>query len=189
MAASFLVSTAVVALAEIGDKTQLLALLLTTRFRRPLPIIAGILFATLANHAAAGLAGEWLAGRMEAQTLRWLIGGSLLAIAAWTLRPDTLNETRARAGRYGVFIVTLVAFFLVEMGDKTQIATVVLAAQYQALVAVVLGTTLGMMIANVPVVLVGNALAEHIPLRAVRIIAALLFTVLGVLALSGVGTI
>lgn len=188
MAASFLVSTGVVALAEIGDKTQLLALLLTTRFRRPLPIIAGILFATLANHAAAGFAGEWLAGRVEAQTLRWLIGGSLLAIAAWTLRPDALESTRETAGRYGVFVITLIAFFLVEMGDKTQIATVVLAAQYQTLAAVVLGTTLGMMIANVPVVLLGNALAERIPLRAVRVLAALVFAVLGVLALSGAGT-
>jgi Ca2+/H+ antiporter, TMEM165/GDT1 family len=188
MTASFFVSTAVVALVEIGDKTQLLALLLTTRFRRPLPIIAGILIATLANHAAAAFAGEWLAGRMEAQTLRWLIGGSFLAIAAWTLRADKLENSRETAGRYGVFIVTLIAFFLVEMGDKSQIATVILAAQYRALAAVVLGTTLGMMIANVPVVLVGNALAEHIPGRAVRIVAALLFTVLGVLALSGVGT-
>jgi len=187
MAASFVVSTLVVAIAEMGDKTQLLSLLLAARFRRPLPIIAGILFATLANHFLAGLVGEWVRAALGPGTLRWLLAASLLAIAIWTLKPDRLEASREPAPRYGVFLVTLVAFFLVEMGDKTQIATVVLAAQYHALAAVVLGTTLGMMIANVPVVLLGNALAHRIPLRAVRIAAALVFAVLGVLVLMGLG--
>lgn len=187
MPAAFLVSTAVVALAEIGDKTQLLALLLTTRFRRPLPIVAGILFATLANHALAGMAGEWLAHRIDSDMLRWILGGSLLLVAAWALKPDNLDDAQQPAGRYGVFSVTLISFFLVEIGDKTQVATVILAAQYQALVAVVLGTTLGMMLANVPVVLVGNALAHRIPIKGVRIAAATGFLVLGILAFAGIG--
>ena len=186
MTTAFLVSTLVVAIAEIGDKTQLLSLLLATRFRKPLPIIAGILFATLANHALAALFGEWVRAQFHPDTLRWVLGLSLLAIAGWALKPDTLDAEVRQAGRYGVFLLTLVVFFFVEVGDKTQIATVVLAAQYQALVAVVLGTTLGMMIANVPAVLLGAAMAHRIPLRAVRICAALLFAVLGVLALAGV---
>ena len=180
---ALLVSTFVVAVAEIGDKTQLLSLLLAVRFRKPIPIIAGIAVATLANHALAALVGEWLRAQLGPETLRWAIGLSMLAIAIWTLKPDRLEATHEPAPRYGVFLVTLVAFFLVEMGDKTQIATVVLAAQYHALVSVVLGTTLGMMIANVPVVVLGNALAHRIPLAAVRIAAALVFAVLGLLAL------
>ncbi|MBI2296284.1 MAG: TMEM165/GDT1 family protein [Betaproteobacteria bacterium] len=187
MTASFLVSTVVVAVAEIGDKTQLLSLLLAARFRRPWPIIAGILFATLANHFLAGIVGEWVRASVSPEALRWMLAGSLFAIAAWTLKRDRLEHAREPRGRHGVFWVTLVAFFLVEMGDKTQIATVVLAAQYHALVAVVLGTTLGMLSANVPVVLLGNALAGRLPLRAIRICAALVFAVLGVLALAGTG--
>ncbi len=187
MATSFLVSTGVVALAEVGDKTQLLSLLLASRFRRPVPIIIGILLATLANHALAGLVGEWVRLQLGAQTLRWALGSSLLAIAAWTLKPDRFEGQVAQTGRYGVLVVSFVMFFLAEIGDKTQIATVVLAAQYQALAAVVLGTTLGMMIANVPVVLLGDALAHRIPLRAVRIGAAALFAALGVFALAGAG--
>ncbi len=183
MAASFLVSTLIVAIAEIGDKTQLLSLLLAARYRRPLPIISGILFATLANHALAGLVGEWIGGQLSAETLRWLLGLSLLAIAAWALKPDKLDGEVEPRGRYGVFVLTLVMFFLVEIGDKTQIATVVLAAQYQTLVAVVLGTTFGMMIANVPAVMLGSALSGRIPFRMVRIAAALMFAALGVFAL------
>jgi len=184
---AFLVSTLVVAIAEIGDKTQLLSLLLAARFRNPLPIIVGIFFATVANHALAALLGEWVRAQFDPDALRWVLGLSLLAIAGWTLKPDKLDAEVKQAGRYGVFLLTFVVFFIAEMGDKTQIATVVLAAQYQALIAVVLGTTLGMMIANVPAVLLGSAMAHRIPLRAVRVSAALLFAVLGVLALVGVG--
>lgn len=183
MTSAFLVSTGVVALAEIGDKTQLLSLLLATRFRKPLPIVAGILFATLGNHALAGVLGEWVRAQLAPEALRWLLAASLLAIAAWTLRPDRLDREPQAPQRYGVFVLTLIAFFLVEMGDKTQIATVVLAAQFDALAAVVFGTTLGMLIANVPVVLAGAALAERIPLRAVRIVAAASFAALAALAL------
>lgn len=186
MNAAFLVSTLVVAIAEIGDKTQLLSLLLATRFRKPAPIIAGIFFATVANHALAALLGEWVRSQFHPDTLRWALGLSLLAIAGWTLKPDRLDAEAGQSGRYGVFLLTLAVFFVAEIGDKTQIATVVLAAQYHALVAVVLGTTLGMMVANIPAVLLGSALAHRIPLRAVRIAAALLFAVLGVLALAGV---
>jgi putative Ca2+/H+ antiporter (TMEM165/GDT1 family) len=188
MAASFLVSTLVVAIAEVGDKTQLLSFLLAARFKRPLPIMAGILVATLANHALAGLLGEWVRAQLSPDTLRWVIGLSLLAIAGWTLKPDKIEAEVEPVSRYGVFLLTVVAFFIAEIGDKTQIATVVLAAQYHALFAVVLGTTFGMMIANVPAVLLGSALAHRIPLRAVRIAAALLFTVLALVALFGLRT-
>jgi Ca2+/H+ antiporter, TMEM165/GDT1 family len=184
---AFLVSTLVVAIAEIGDKTQLLSFLLAARFRKPLPIIVGIFCATVANHALAALLGEWVRAQFDPDALRWVLGLSLLAIAGWALKPDKLDAEVKQAGRYGVFLLTLVVFFIAEMGDKTQIATVVLAAQYQALIAVVLGTTLGMMIANVPAVLLGASMAHRIPLRAVRVCAALLFAVLGVLALVGVG--
>jgi putative Ca2+/H+ antiporter (TMEM165/GDT1 family) len=187
MVTSFLVSTGVVALAEIGDKTQLLALLLTTRFRRPLPIIAGIAVATLTNHALAALAGEWVRAQLGTEALRWAVGLSMLAIGAWALRPDHYEGGVARRGRWGVFAVTCIAFFLVEIGDKTQIATVVLAAQYHALVAVVLGTTAGMLIANAPVVVFAHRFTDRIPLRWVRIGAALVFAVLGVLVLMGLG--
>lgn len=185
MTAPFLVSTLVVAVAEIGDKTQLLSLVLAARYRKPFPIVFGILFATLANHALAGMVGEWVGAQFSAQTLRWVLALSLFAIAAWTLKPDKIEADVKPRGRYGVFALTLVAFFIAEIGDKTQIATVVLAAQYQALVPVVLGTTFGMMIANVPVVLLGNAMAHRIPLRMVHIVAALMFAALGVFALLG----
>jgi putative Ca2+/H+ antiporter (TMEM165/GDT1 family) len=185
MTSAFLVSTLIVAIAEIGDKTQLLSLLLATRFRKPLSIIAGILFATIANHALAGLLGQWVQAQLSPDTLRWVVGLSLLAMAGWMLKPDKIEAEVRPVSRYGVFLITFVAFFIAEIGDKTQIATVVLAAQYPALVAVVLGTTFGMMIANVPAVLLGSALANRIPLRAVRIAAALLFAVLAILALLG----
>jgi len=184
---AFLVSTAIVALAEIGDKTQLLAFILAARFRRPWPIVLGILVATLANHAFAAAVGTWLTTLMGPQTLRWVLGLSFIAMAAWTLIPDKLDEEEARLPRLGVFGATLVAFFLAEMGDKTQIATVALAAQYQALVAVVAGTTLGMMIANVPAVLLGDRIATRMPVKLVHGIAAAIFLGLGIATLAGAG--
>ena len=186
MTASFLVSTVVVAIAEIGDKTQLLSLLLAARFRKPLPIIVGILLATLLNHALAGLLGEWVRAQLSPDTLRWALGLSLLAIAAWTLKPDKFEGQVTQAGRYGVFVLSFVMFFLAEIGDKTQIATVALAARFDSVLLVTAGTTLGMMLANVPVVLFGDAIAKRLPLRAIRIAAALVFMVLGALALIGI---
>ena len=181
---AFLVSTGVVALAEIGDKTQLLALVLAARFRKPWPIILGILVATLLNHALAGAAGAWIANLVGPAAMRWILGLGFIAMAAWTLVPDEFDEEKdGGAGRFGVFGTTLVAFFVVEMGDKTQIATVALAAKYGSLAAVVSGTTLGMLLANVPVVLIGKAASARIPFKAVRVCAALLFAGLGVYAL------
>ena len=183
----FLVSTGVVALAEIGDKTQLLAFILAARFKRPAPIIVGILAATLANHMLAGAVGSWITSLLGPATLRIVLGVSFIAMAIWTLIPDRLDECQAKVPHAGVFATTLVAFFLAEMGDKTQIATVALAARYHAFAAVVAGTTLGMMIANVPAVLVGGRLAHRLPIRLVHAIAAAIFAVLGVAALIGVG--
>lgn len=185
---AFLVSTAIVALAEIGDKTQLLAFILAARFRTPWPIILGILVATLANHAVAAALGTWITSLLAPETLRWLLGLGFIAIAIWVLIPDKLDDTKATLTRYGVFGTTLVTFFLAEIGDKTQIATIALAAQYQTLIAVVLGTTFGMMIANVPAVLLGERIANRIPVRTVHMIAAAIFFVLGVATLSGLGS-
>ena len=177
---ALLVSFGVVALGEIGDKTQLLSLVLAARFRRPWPIVAGILVATLANHALAGWLGNWVRGVVPADLLRWLLAASFFAVALWALKPDTLDDERApEAGRWGVFGVTVVAFFLAEMGDKTQIATVMLAAKFDALAAVVVGTTLGMLIANVPVVFAGKLAADRIPFKAIRIVAAAIFAAIG----------
>jgi len=184
---AFLVSTAIVALAEIGDKTQLLAFLLAAKFRRPWPIVLGIFAATVANHAFAAALGSWLTTLLGPQALRWVLGLSFIAMALWTLIPDKLDEGDARLPRLGVFGATLVAFFLAEMGDKTQVATVALAAQYQALAAVVAGTTLGMMVANVPAVLLGERIAQRMPVRLVHGIAAALFAALGVATLFGAG--
>ena len=184
---ALLVSTAIVALAEIGDKTQLLAFILAARFRRPWPIVLGILVATLANHAFAAAVGTWLTTLMGPQTLRWVLGLSFIAMAAWTLIPDKLDEDEARLPRLGVFGATLVAFFLAEMGDKTQVATVALAAQFQAMLAVVAGTTLGMMLANVPAVLLGGRIAERMPVKLVHGIAAAIFLGLGIATLAGAG--
>jgi len=184
---AFLVSTGIVALAEIGDKTQLLAFILAAKFRKPLPIVCGILVATLANHAAAGALGTWLMSLMAPETLRWILGLSFIGMAIWMLIPDRFDENDARLAQLGVFGTTLIAFFLAEMGDKTQIATVALAAQYQALVAVVAGTTLGMMIANVPAVLLGDRIAHRMPVRLVHGIAAAIFVILGVAILLGTG--
>ena len=185
---AFLVSTGVVALGEMGDKTQLLAMLLAIRFRKPVPIVLGILVATLFNHATAGLVGSWVAAALGPATLRWVIGLSFLAMAGWVLVPDRIDAKEATAPqRFGVFGTTVVAFFLAEMGDKTQIATVALAARFHDLWAVVAGTTLGMMIADVPVVFVGDRLAQKIPMKLVHGIAAALFALLGLLALFNVG--
>ena len=180
MLEAFLVSTAVVALGELGDKTQLLTLVLATRYPRPWTIVAGILVATLANHAIAGWVGNWVAARLAPDVLRWLLALSFFAVAAWALKPDKLDERDAvPASQWGVFGVTVVAFFLAEIGDKTQIATVMLAAKFPSLAAVVAGTTLGMLIVNVPTVFIGRAAAERIPLRAVRVAAAALFAGIG----------
>jgi putative Ca2+/H+ antiporter (TMEM165/GDT1 family) len=186
---AFLVSTGIVALGEMGDKTQLLAILLAARFRRPLPIIFGILVATLANHALAGAAGQWVADALGSTWLRWIIGVSFIAMAVWMLIPDRLEDDAApsQSLRLGVFGTTVVAFFLAEMGDKTQIATVALAARYDAFVAVVAGTTLGMMLANVPAVYFGEAVAQCVSMRWVHGISALIFLVLGLLMLFNPG--
>jgi len=179
---AFYLSTAVVALAEMGDKTQLLSFVLAARLRRRGEIALGILVATLANHALAGYAGVWVARLLDPETLRWLVAASFFAFGLWALRPDELGERRTLRGA-GVFVTTLIAFFLVEMGDKTQLATVALAARYETLVPVVAGTTLGMMIANVPAVWLGEALAHRVDMKLMRRIAAGLFFLLGALAL------
>jgi Ca2+/H+ antiporter, TMEM165/GDT1 family len=180
---AFLTSTGIVAIAEIGDKTQLLALLLAARFRRPLPIIAAILAATLLNHALAGAVGAWIMTTVRPEVLRWILVVSFLAMAAWALIPDEIDaQSTGAAGGSHVFMATFVAFFLAEMGDKTQIATVAMAAHYSATVAVIAGTTLGMMIANVPAVFAAEKIAQRVPLRIVRAIAAALFVALAVYA-------
>ena len=180
---AFLVSTGLVALAETGDKTQLLAILLAARFRSPLPIILGILVATLANHALAGAAGHWLSHLVDPDVMRWLLGLSFLAMAVWALIPDRMDELDTASGHWGVFATTLAAFFLAEMGDKTQVATVALAAQYQSLLAVVAGTTLGMMLANVPAVYLGERITRRIAIPLIHKIAAALFLLLGLTTL------
>ena len=177
---AFAVSTIVVALGEIGDKTQLLALMLAVRFRRPWPIAAGILVATLVNHTVAGVVGNWIRGIVAPETLKWLLAASFFAMALWSLKADTHDKETPAATHLGVFAVTTVAFFLTEMGDKTQIATMMLAARFESLAAVVAGTTLGMLIADVPVVFAGNLAADRIPLKTVRIVAASLFAAVGV---------
>ncbi len=184
---AFLVSTGLVALAEMGDRTQLLAFLLAARYQRPAPIILAILLATLANHAAAGALGTWLTTLLGPEALRWVLGISFIAMAAWMLKPDEIDDTKAVATRFGVFGTTFITFFLAEIGDKTQIATVALAAQYQSLLWVVVGTTLGMMIANVPAVYVGDKLAGRLPISLIHKVAACIFAALGIAVLLGVG--
>jgi Ca2+/H+ antiporter, TMEM165/GDT1 family len=186
---AFAVSTGVVALGEIGDKTQLLALLLAARYRAPRPIILGILVATLVNHAAAAALGAWLTRVIDPAWMRWVLGASFIAVAAWVLVPDQADEVKddAAKGHLGIFGVTVVAFFLAEMGDKTQIATVMLAARFNDLVAVTAGTTLGMMIANVPAVLLGERIVRLVPVQWVHRIAALIFAAIGVAVLMGGG--
>ena len=181
---ALLISTGVVALAEIGDKTQLLAFILAARFKKPLPIVAGILCATLINHGLAGALGAWITSVVQPDTLRWVLGLSFIGMAVWTMIPDKIEEEETRiTGRLGVFGATFVTFFLAEMGDKTQIATIALAANYAAPLLVIAGTTLGMLIADVPAVFVGNAFAAKIPMKLVHSIAAAIFAVMGVLTL------
>ena len=186
---ALLVSTGVVALGEMGDKTQLLAMLLAVKFRKPVPIILGIFVATLLNHATAGLVGGWVAGALGPDVLRWVIGISFIAMAGWMLIPDRIDADETTPQRFGVFGTTLIAFFLAEMGDKTQIATVALAARYQELIAVVAGTTLGMMLADVPAVFVGDRLASAVPMKLVHGIAAAIFAILGLMTLFNVGNL
>ena len=177
---AFFVSTGIVALAEMGDKTQLLSLVLAARFGRPWPILWGILIATLANHALAGAVGASVTAWLGPQWLRWILAGSFIAMAAWMLVPDRFDDDDAPAApRHGVFVTTVIAFFLAEMGDKTQVATVMLAAQYQVWFAVVAGTTLGMMLANAPVVWFGERMMRRVPVRAVHVVSALIFLGLG----------
>ncbi|NCW89242.1 MAG: TMEM165/GDT1 family protein [Rhodocyclales bacterium] len=185
---SLLVSTGVVALAEIGDKTQLLAFLLAARFKKPAPIILGILVATIFNHGLAGAVGAWITHAVSPEILRWVLGASFIAMAIWTLIPDEIEDDEAQiAKRFGVFGATLITFFLAEMGDKTQIATVAMAAHYADPLLVVFGTTLGMLIADVPAVFVGDKLANKIPMRLVHSIAAAVFAALGIATLLGAG--
>ena len=182
---AFFVSTAIVALAEMGDKTQLLSLVLAARFRKPWPIVLGIFVATLANHALAGAVGAWVTQLLGPQLLRWVLGASFIAMALWMLIPDKLDDDEGGgvAPRWGVFGTAVLAFFLAEMGDKTQIATVMLAAQYSAWAWVVMGTTVGMMLANAPVVWLGERITRRVPIRAVHVVSAVIFLGLGVLAL------
>jgi len=181
---AFLVSITTIAVAEIGDRTQLLSLLLAARYRRPWPIIAGILCATLANHAVAGVVGVWFGSLLKPRTLDIVVGLSMIVMAIWTLKPDKLDENTGASGTTGAFLATLTSFFIAEIGDKTQIATLALAAAYPSLLAVVAGTTAGMMLANVPVVFLGKAFANRLPLKAIHYGAALLFIVLGLIFLA-----
>ncbi len=183
------VSTGVVALAEIGDKTQLLAFILAARFKKPWPIIAGILCATIVNHGVAGALGAWITSAVSPEILRWVLGASFLAMAIWTMIPDKIEEEETQvAKRFGVFGATLMTFFLAEMGDKTQIATVAMAAHYAHPLLVVVGTTLGMLLADVPAVFLGDKLANRIPMKVVHAIAAVIFAALGVATLLGAGS-
>ena len=182
---AFLISTASVTVGELGDKTQLLSLILATRLRRPGPIIAGIFVATLLNHLGACLVGEWAGKLVNPQLLKWLLGISFLAVAGWALIPDKMDDDVKERGAYGVFVLTAVTFFLAEMGDKTQIVAFALAAKYNDLMAVVAGTTLGMMIVNIPTVLFAERATKWIPLKVVRVLAAAIYAALGVLTLLG----
>ena len=185
---AFWISTGIVALAEIGDKTQLLALVLAAKYRKPVPIILGIFVATLLNHAVAGYFGAWLAATIGEQMLKWILGVSFIAMAGWMLIPDKLDEEEDKPARFGVFLTTLIAFFIVEIGDKTQVATVALAGRYAADVAsVVAGTTLGMMLANAPAVWLGDKLAHRLPLKLIRVVAACIFVALGIAAFVMLG--
>lgn len=184
---ALLISTGVVALAEIGDKTQLLAFILAARFKRPVPIILGILVATLLNHGLAGALGVWITTVVSPEAMRWALGLSFIGMAVWTLIPDKIEEEETQlATQFGVFGATLITFFLAEMGDKTQIATIALAAYYGVPVMVVMGTTLGMLIADVPAVFIGVKFAEKIPMKLVHGIAAGIFAVMGLLTLMKV---
>lgn len=178
---AFLVSTGIVALGEMGDKTQLLAIVLAARYKRPVPIIVAVLLATLLNHALAALVGQGIAELLTPDVLRWVVIGSFLLMAIWMLIPDKVDDTHVAKSRNGIFYTTFVAFFIAEMGDKTQVATIALAAHYESLVMVVLGSTLGMMIANVPAVLMGEAISRRIPMRVMNGLAAAIFVVLALI--------
>jgi putative Ca2+/H+ antiporter (TMEM165/GDT1 family) len=180
---SFLVSTGIVALAEMGDKTQLLSLMLATRFRRPWPIVAGIFIATIVNHAGAGAVGAWVAELLGPGLLRWVLAVSFALMAIWVLIPDKADDDGMSRGRFGVLLTTIIAFFLAEMGDKTQIATITLAARYDEIVSIVAGSTLGMMLANVPVVFMGDRLMRYVPVRSIHIVVALLFLAMAIMVL------
>jgi putative Ca2+/H+ antiporter (TMEM165/GDT1 family) len=183
------VSTGVVALAEIGDKTQLLAFILAARFKKPWPIIAGILCATIVNHGVAGALGAWITSAVSPGNLRWVLGASFIGMAIWTLIPDKIEDEETQvAKRFGVFGATLITFFLAEMGDKTQIATVAMAAHYANPLWVVIGTTLGMLLADVPAVFIGDRLADRIPMKLVHSIAAMIFAALGIATFMGAGS-
>ena len=186
---ALLVSAGVVALAEIGDKTQLLAFILAARFKKPVPIILGILVATIVNLGLAGALGAWITSAISPEVLRWILGSSFIGMAIWTMIPDKIEEEETQiAKRFGVFGATLVTFFLAEMGDKTQIATVAMAAHYAQPVMVVIGTTLGMLIADVPAVFIGDKLANKIPMKLVHSVAAAIFALLGLATLLGAGS-
>jgi Ca2+/H+ antiporter, TMEM165/GDT1 family len=182
---AFLISTLVIGLAEIGDKTQILSLMLAARFQQPVPILLGILFATLANHAAAGLAGTLFGSLLVGPWMRWILGLSFLSVAVWALFPDKYERNDKAISRSGAFTTTLITFFCAEIGDKTQIATVGLAARFEAFYFVVVGTTLGMMLANIPAVIIGDKLAAKLPVKAIRVAAAIVFVALGAITLSG----
>lgn len=185
---ALLVSTGVVALAEIGDKTQLLAFILAARFKKPLPIIAGIFVATIINHGLAGLAGAWITSALSPEILRWVLALSFIGMAVWTMIPDKIEEEETKIAQHlGVFGATFITFFLAEMGDKTQFATIAMAAHYATPLTVVIGTTLGMLIADVPAVFVGDKLAARIPMKLIHTIAAATFAILGIATLMGVG--
>ena len=184
---AFLISTMLVGLAEIGDKTQILSLMLAARFQRPLPIIFGIFFATLANHAAAGLVGTFFGRFITGPWMRWILGISFLSVAVWALFPDKYAGDGKAISRAGAFTATLVTFFLAEIGDKTQIATIGLAARFELFYPVVIGTTLGMMLANIPAVIIGDRIADRLPVRGIRVAAAVVFAILGVVTLAGGG--
>lgn len=189
MLESLFVSTGVIALAEIGDKTQLLAFLLAARFKKPVPIILGILIATIFNHGLAGALGSWVTQAVSPEVLRWLLGASFIGMAIWTLIPDKIEEEETQiAQKFGVFGATLVTFFLAEMGDKTQLATVFMAAHYQSAILVVIGTTLGMLIADVPAVFIGNKFANKIPMKLIHGVAALVFAAMGIATLLKIDT-
>jgi putative Ca2+/H+ antiporter (TMEM165/GDT1 family) len=181
---AFLISLAAIAVAEIGDKTQLLAVVLAARFKRPWPIVFGILVATVVNHTVAGFIGAWLRHVLGPDLLRWCLGASFLLAAAWALKPDTLKDEPKPIGRYGVFAITVASFFIAEMGDKTQLATVMLAAKYPSLVAVVAGTTVGMLLADAPAVFLGHVASERVPFKAVRVVSAIVFAALAVATLT-----
>ncbi|PRC90630.1 TMEM165/GDT1 family protein [Solimicrobium silvestre] len=184
---AFLVSVVAITIGEIGDKTQLLALLLAARFKRPLPIVLGIFVATISNHILAALLGHWVATHLSADFLRWALGVSFLAIAAWTLKPDKMEESKIDYGKYGVFTITVITFFLAEIGDKTQIATMALAAKYDDIYMVLAGSTLGIMIADVPAVFLGKVASPNFPFKWIRWGAAAIFAVLGAAVLLGFG--